>query len=85
MVRNLAMTTDLAELARTVVKHANDRTVTLADVATVTWGLEPMRGDATVSVAPEKRPPTASSCRSPSPPASTPAPSPHKSPPRSPS
>ena len=56
MVRNLAMTTDLAELARTVVKHANDRTVTLADVATVTWGLEPMRGDATVSVAPEKTP-----------------------------
>ena len=56
MVRNLAMTTDLAELARTVVKHADDRTVTLADVATVTWGLEPMRGDATVSVAPEKTP-----------------------------
>lgn len=56
MVRNLAMTTDLGEIARTVIKHANDRTVTIADVATVTWGIEPMRGDATVSVAPEKTP-----------------------------
>ncbi len=56
MVRNLAMTTDLAELARTVVKHVNDRAVTLADVATVAWGIEPMRGDATVSRSPEKTP-----------------------------
>ncbi len=56
MVRNLAMTTDLAELARTVVKHVNDRAVTLGDVAAVAWGIAPMRGDATVSVAPEKTP-----------------------------
>ncbi len=56
MVRNLAMTTDLAELARTVVKHINDRPVTLGDVASVVWGTAPMRGDATVSVAPEKTP-----------------------------
>lgn len=56
MVRNLAMTTDLAALARTVVRHAGDRAVTIADVADVVWGTEPMRGDATVSVAPEKTP-----------------------------
>lgn len=56
MVRNLAMTTDLGELARTVIKHVNDRPVTLSDVATVAWGIEPMRGDATVSQPPEKKP-----------------------------
>lgn len=56
MVRNLAMTTDVRDLARTVVKQAGDRPVTLADVAEVAWGVEPMRGDATVSVAPEKTP-----------------------------
>ena len=54
MVRNLAMTTDLGEIGRTVIKYVNDRPVTLTDVATVTWGIEPMRGDATVSQAPEK-------------------------------
>lgn len=48
MVRNLAMTTDLADIAQTVVKTVNDRPVTLADVAHVTWGVEPMRGDAAV-------------------------------------
>lgn len=56
MVRNLAMTTDLAALARTVVKFNGDRAVSIADVATVAWGIEPMRGDATVSIAPEKTP-----------------------------
>ena len=56
MVRNLAMTTDLAELSRTVIKQVNDRSVTLADVATVAWGIEPMRGDATVSQTPETAP-----------------------------
>jgi len=56
MVRNLAMTTDLAAIAGTVIKHASDRPVTIADVATVAWGIEPMRGDATVSRAPEKTP-----------------------------
>jgi Cu/Ag efflux pump CusA len=34
MVRNLAMTTDLGELARTVVKVVGDRPVTIGDVAT---------------------------------------------------
>ena len=56
MVRNLAMTTDLNELARTVIKHGHDRPITLGEVATVTWGIEPMRGDATVSQTPEKTP-----------------------------
>ncbi len=56
MVRNLAMTTDLDELARTVIKQVNDRFVTIADVATVAWGIEPMRGDATVSQSPETKP-----------------------------
>src|SRR5687768_8006756 len=52
MVRNLSMTTDLSEIAATVIKQVKDRPVTLADVATVAWGVEPMRGDATVSQAP---------------------------------
>jgi CzcA family heavy metal efflux pump len=56
MVRNLSMTTDLSEIAGTVIKQVKDRPVTLADVATVAWGVEPMRGDATVSQTPEKTP-----------------------------
>ncbi len=56
MVRNLSMTTDLGDIAKTVIKKTNGRLVTVGDVATVEWGIEPMRGDATVSVAPEKTP-----------------------------
>jgi CzcA family heavy metal efflux pump len=56
MVRNLAMTTDLDALARTVVKQAGDRPVLIRDVAQVVWSTEPRRGDATVSIAPEKSP-----------------------------
>jgi CzcA family heavy metal efflux pump len=56
MVRNLAMSTDLAALGRTVVRAGDDRVVTLADVAEVAWGVEPMRGDASVSVVPEREP-----------------------------
>ena len=56
MVRNLAMSTDLAALGRTVVRIAGDRAVTLADVADVAWGIEPMRGDASVSVYPDREP-----------------------------
>jgi CzcA family heavy metal efflux pump len=56
MVRPLAMTTDPAALGRTVVKTVEKRPVLVADVATVAWGLEPMRGDATVSRVPEKVP-----------------------------
>lgn len=49
MVRNLSMTTDLAAIGKTLVKHINDRPITIADVATVVWGVEPMRGDAAVN------------------------------------
>ncbi|HEY5894628.1 MAG TPA: efflux RND transporter permease subunit [Chthoniobacterales bacterium] len=56
MVRNLAMTTDLGDIARTVIKKIGVRSITISDVATVAWGIEPMRGDATVSQAPEKMP-----------------------------
>ena len=56
MVRNLAMTTQLADLARTVIKKINDRPILISDVAKVVWGIEPMRGDATVSQYPEKSP-----------------------------
>ena len=46
MVRNLAMTTDLDEIADTVVIHQDDRPIRIGDVADVTWDIEPMRGDA---------------------------------------
>lgn len=53
MVRNLAMTVELDDIARTPIKSINDRPISIGDVATVAWGIEPMRGDATVSQAPE--------------------------------
>jgi len=53
MVRNLAMTVQLDDIARTVIKKINDRPVLISDVATVAWGVEPMRGDAAVSQSPE--------------------------------
>ena len=56
MVRNLAMTTDLNAIAHTAIKSVGDRPVRISDVAEVAWGIEPMRGDATVSQAPEKTP-----------------------------
>jgi CzcA family heavy metal efflux pump len=56
MVRNLAMTTQLEDIARTVIKNVNDRPILISDVAKVVWGTEPMRGDATVSQNPEKSP-----------------------------
>ncbi|MES2707855.1 MAG: efflux RND transporter permease subunit [Verrucomicrobiota bacterium] len=56
MVRNLAMTVNLDDFSKAVVKKVEDRPVSIGDVATVAWGIEPMRGDATVSQAPEKSP-----------------------------
>ena len=56
MVRNLAMTVQLGDIASTVIKQVNDRPVSIGDVAKVVWGIEPMRGDATVSQTPEKTP-----------------------------
>ena len=56
MIRNLAMTTDLDAIGQTAIKRIGDRTVRIADVARVVWGIEPMRGDAAISQAPEKTP-----------------------------
>ena len=56
MVRNLAMTVQLGDIASTIVKAVNDRPISIGDVANVVWGIEPMRGDATVSQSPEKTP-----------------------------
>jgi CzcA family heavy metal efflux pump len=56
MVRNLAMTVELDDISRTVIKKVNDRPISIGDVAQVVWGIEPMRGDATVSQSPEKSP-----------------------------
>lgn len=49
MVRNLAMTVRLEDIARTVIKRVGDRAIMLSDVAEVAWGIEPMRGDASVN------------------------------------
>lgn len=49
MVRNLGMTADLKDLASTVVKTVGDRPILISDVATVTHGVQPMRGDASVN------------------------------------
>lgn len=54
MVRNLAMTVNLKDIADTVIKKVNDRPISIGDIAKVEWGVEPMRGDATVSQTPEK-------------------------------
>ncbi len=56
MVRNLAMSVQLKDIASTVIKTINDRPISIGDVANVVWGIEPMRGDATVSQSPEKMP-----------------------------
>ena len=56
MVRNLAMSVELRDIADTVVKVVNDRPISIGDIARVEWGVEPMRGDAAVSQAPEKTP-----------------------------
>lgn len=56
MVRNLAMTVQLTDIAGTAIKIVKDRPILISDVAQVVWGIEPMRGDATVSKTPEKTP-----------------------------
>ncbi len=52
MVRNLAMTVELDDIAKTVIKVTNDRPIAISDVATIAWGTEPMRGDASVNGVP---------------------------------
>jgi len=49
MVRNLGMTTDLDELADTVIKSVGDRPILIRDVASVVHDVQPMRGDAGVN------------------------------------
>lgn len=49
MVRNLGMSTDLDDLGSTVVKTLGDRPVLISDVARVEFGIQPMRGDASVN------------------------------------
>lgn len=46
MVRNLAMTVEVDEIASTIVAEKGGRAILLSDVAKVVWDLEPMRGDA---------------------------------------
>jgi CzcA family heavy metal efflux pump len=50
MVRNVAMSTDLNEIARTVVKIVGDRPILLSDIATVSHGVQTMRGDASIAL-----------------------------------
>ncbi|HEX7859351.1 MAG TPA: efflux RND transporter permease subunit [Verrucomicrobiae bacterium] len=49
MVRNLAMTVDLSDIAQTVIKKVDHHPVRISDVANVAWGIEPMRGDGSVN------------------------------------
>jgi CzcA family heavy metal efflux pump len=52
MVRNLAMTVQLEDIARTVVKLTHGRPIAISDVAKVAWDTEPKRGDASVNGTP---------------------------------
>ncbi|WP_035607352.1 CusA/CzcA family heavy metal efflux RND transporter [Haloferula sp. BvORR071] len=52
MVRNLAMTVQVEDIAGTVIKKVQDRPISIADVAKVEWGTEPMRGDASLNGTP---------------------------------
>ena len=49
MVRNLGMTTNLDDLARTVIKTVGRRPVLIGDVAEVRHAVQTMRGDASVN------------------------------------
>ena len=52
MVRNLAMTVELEDIARTIIKMSSGRPIAISDVATVAWGSEPKRGEAAVNGSP---------------------------------
>lgn len=52
MVRNLAMTVELDDIAKSIIKVANGRSIAISDVATVAWGTEAKRGDAAVNGTP---------------------------------
>jgi CzcA family heavy metal efflux pump len=55
MVRNLAMTADPADIAASPVKREGDRVVTIADVASVKFGVATMRGDAAIAFEGDKK------------------------------
>jgi len=50
MVRNLAMTSDPAEIAATIVKKKGERLITIGEVAEVSFAVAPMRGDAAIAL-----------------------------------
>jgi CzcA family heavy metal efflux pump len=50
MVRNLAMTADPADIAASPVKRIGNRTIIIADVAKVGFGIATMRGDAAIAL-----------------------------------
>jgi CzcA family heavy metal efflux pump len=50
MVRNLAMTTDPADLAKSAIKQVNGRTIVIGDVAEVSFSAATMRGDAAIAL-----------------------------------
>jgi len=52
MVRNLAMTVELDDIARTIIKKTGGRPIAISDVANVVWDTEPKRGDAAVDGSP---------------------------------
>jgi len=52
MVRNLAMTVELKDIANTVIKISGGRPIPISEVATVEWGTEPKRGEAAVNGSP---------------------------------
>lgn len=52
MVRNLAMTVQLEDIEKTVIKLVNGRPISIGDVAKVAWDTEPKRGDASVNGTP---------------------------------
>jgi CzcA family heavy metal efflux pump len=54
MVRQLAMTVQLDDIAGTVIKTTGKRQISIGDVAKVDWGIEPQRGDSNIGVVPEK-------------------------------
>ena len=50
MVRNLAMSADPEEIAASVIKRSGGRVITIGDVASVRYGVAPMRGDAGIAL-----------------------------------
>jgi CzcA family heavy metal efflux pump len=56
MIRNTTSALSLNDIEKTYIKTIHQQPILIKDVATVSWGIEPMRGDATISRAPEKNP-----------------------------